>query len=114
MFFQTFRWYYPVNVIKSLRYKDSVEEWEMISIGDSLYKPPNTFNTYICKHANSDSMIILEHDYNCDIYLQNSPANHSRWIKNNGARGCIKSLNGLKLTFISTTTEHISTRLKAD
>lgn len=39
---------------------------DIIEIGDSIYKPSGTFDTYIYKNANPDSVIFIECDFDCD------------------------------------------------
>ena len=41
------------------------------NIGDSLFKPENSFKYYIYKQCNSDSLIILEREITCDEYISN-------------------------------------------
>jgi hypothetical protein len=49
---------------------DSLIEWELLEVGDSIYKPAGTFNAYIYKQANPDSVIFIECDYDCEINLR--------------------------------------------
>jgi hypothetical protein len=42
-----------------------------LEVGDSIYKPANTFDLYVYKQANSDSVVFVECDFDCDIYLKN-------------------------------------------
>lgn len=42
-----------------------------LEVGDSIYKPANTFNLYIYKKANPDSVVFIECDFDCEIYLKN-------------------------------------------
>ncbi len=41
---------------------------DIIEVGDSIYKPAGTFNTYIYKKANPDSVIFIECDFDCDYW----------------------------------------------
>ncbi len=41
---------------------------DLIEAGDSIYKPSGTFDTYIFKQANLDSMILIECDFDCDYW----------------------------------------------
>jgi hypothetical protein len=42
---------------------------KLIETGDSLYKPKGTFNFYIYKNTNPDSVIFIECDFDCKSYL---------------------------------------------
>lgn len=37
--------------------------------GDSIYKPLNSFNYYIYKQSNHDSIVFLKNDITCDDYI---------------------------------------------
>lgn len=39
-----------------------------ISIGDSLYKPSGTFDYFIYKSANPDSVFFVNCNFDCDLY----------------------------------------------
>lgn len=39
-----------------------------LSIGDSIYKPSGTFDCYIYKKANPDSVFFLKCDFDCNLY----------------------------------------------
>lgn len=41
---------------------------DILEVGDSIYKPQGTFNTYIYKKANPDSVIYIECDFDCDYW----------------------------------------------
>ncbi|MBN2611580.1 MAG: hypothetical protein JXB00_08495 [Bacteroidales bacterium] len=41
---------------------------DIIEVGDSIYKPSGTFDTYIYKNANPDSVIFVECDFDCDYW----------------------------------------------
>ena len=41
---------------------------DIIEVGDSIYKPSGTFDTYIFKQANPDSMIFIKCDFDCDYW----------------------------------------------
>ena len=40
----------------------------VIEVGDSIYKPSGTFDTYIYKKANPDSVILIKCDFDCDYW----------------------------------------------
>ena len=42
-----------------------------INIGDSIYKPANTFDMYIFRQANPDSVIFVRCDFDCRDHLIN-------------------------------------------
>jgi hypothetical protein len=42
----------------------------LIEIGDSIYKPSNTFDMYIYKKANPDSVVFVECNFDCNIYKE--------------------------------------------
>jgi hypothetical protein len=41
---------------------------DIIEVGDSIYKPSGSFDTYIYKRANPDSVIFIECDFDCDYW----------------------------------------------
>jgi hypothetical protein len=41
-----------------------------ITIGDSIYKPKGTWNFYIYKQSNPDSVIFIECNFDCNIYKE--------------------------------------------
>lgn len=41
---------------------------DIIEVGDSIYKPSGTFDTYIYKNSNPDSVIFVECDFDCDYW----------------------------------------------
>lgn len=41
---------------------------DVVGVGDSIYKPSGTFDTYIFKNANPDSVIFIECDFDCDYW----------------------------------------------
>lgn len=43
---------------------------DIIEVGDSIYKPSGTFDTYIFKQANPDSVIFIECDFDCDYWIK--------------------------------------------
>lgn len=47
----------------------------IFSVGDSLHKPSNSFNLYIYKGANPDSLISLSCDFDCDVFLKQDDEN---------------------------------------
>jgi hypothetical protein len=42
-----------------------------VEIGDSIYKPKGTWDFYIYKKANPDSVIFIDCDFDCNIYTKN-------------------------------------------
>jgi hypothetical protein len=44
------------------------EKKNRMNVGDSLYKPSNTFDYYIYKKANPDSVVFVKCDFDCDMY----------------------------------------------
>ena len=46
-----------------------------VEVGDSLYKPKNSFDMYIYKKANPDSVIYIPCDFDCNIVKEN----YSEW-----------------------------------
>ncbi len=63
-----FIWYYPIEV----KYSDNGFDIcnPRIEIGDSIYKPKQSFDTYIYKKANSDSVIFLPYKYDCTVEIR--------------------------------------------
>lgn len=55
------------NIFK-WRCKDKVKD--ILEVGDSIYKPSGTFDTYIFKQANPDSVIFIECDFDCDYWIK--------------------------------------------
>ncbi len=49
---------------------DSLIRWELLSIGDSIYKPAKTFDFYLYKNANPDSIVFIECNYDCEVRLR--------------------------------------------
>jgi hypothetical protein len=45
-------------------HQDSIEI--ILQEGDSIYKPSNSFDLYIYKNSNSDSVIYLPCDFDCN------------------------------------------------
>ncbi len=41
---------------------------DIIEVGDSIYKPAGTFDAYIYKKANPDSVIFIECDFDCGYW----------------------------------------------
>lgn len=67
-------WYSRGEYMSKLE-NSSIYEWkcskginEIIEKGDSIYKPSGTFDTYIYKNANPDSVIFVECDFDCDYW----------------------------------------------
>jgi hypothetical protein len=67
-------WYSKGEYMSKLK-NGSIFEWrcskrinEIIENGDSIFKPSGTFNTYIYKRANPDSVIFIECDFDCDYW----------------------------------------------
>ena len=48
----------------------------LIEIGDSLYKPRRSFDLYIFKNANPDSVIFIKCDFDCSIYKNSEVKNN--------------------------------------
>jgi hypothetical protein len=53
------KWFTP-------RCQDKVKE--KVAVGDSIYKPENTWSFYIYKQAHPDSVIFIECDFDCSVY----------------------------------------------
>ncbi len=65
-----FVWMYPIDVIKSKRW-DSVEVWDpSIEVGDSIYKPKKSFDTYLYKKANPDSVMFFPYYEDCEVNIR--------------------------------------------
>lgn len=67
---EIFKYYCRDKVFKRYYDGDSLIRWELLSIGDSIYKPAKTFNFYVYKKANPDSVIFIECQYDCVINLR--------------------------------------------
>lgn len=52
----------------SWRCKSKVRD--IIKPGDLIYKPSGTYNTYIYKNADPDSMIFISCEYDCNYWLE--------------------------------------------
>ena len=48
---------------------DCRAQLQLINIGDSIYKPANTFDMYIFRQANPDSVIFVRCDFDCRTHL---------------------------------------------
>lgn len=67
-----FRWRCSENVRRLILYEDSAGIWELLEVGDSIYKPAGTFDAYVYKRAYPDSVILLECDFDCKTKLRDS------------------------------------------
>jgi hypothetical protein len=55
-------WFWPYL------HRDSVEL--ILKVGDSIYKPSNSFDLYIYKNANPDSVIFISIEYDCNSLVE--------------------------------------------
>ena len=58
--------YYFSNDGRFSRFPDCPEIRKFVSVGDSLYKPSTSFDLYVYKGANPDSLIYLPCEFDCE------------------------------------------------